>query len=168
MYQVYFILWVRDDEREFLVFPNPGSAVWLGPIAEYLKNFALEWDPKAFKKQQDQTDSKITRLLKGDTDWSVFLYRRKKYAFIATSLEIAHKFFYPATLQKPFTAIIQTVLFVCLLRQPDKVLSEGICFSSIFLPACYGKCKRKSSAFSRLAFHCELAVVGFQYILRYV
>jgi hypothetical protein len=57
-----------DDEREFLVFPNPGSAIALGPIAEYLKNFGVEWDSKAFKKQQDQTDSKITRLLKGDTD----------------------------------------------------------------------------------------------------
>lgn len=44
------------------------AEVGLGPIAEYLKNFGVEWDPKAFKKQQDQTDSKITRLLKGDTD----------------------------------------------------------------------------------------------------
>jgi hypothetical protein len=37
------------------------AAVGLGPIADYLKNFGVEWDPKAFKKQQDEAELKIMK-----------------------------------------------------------------------------------------------------------
>jgi hypothetical protein len=37
------------------------AAVGLGPIADYLKGFGIEWDPKAFKKQQDEAELKIRK-----------------------------------------------------------------------------------------------------------
>jgi len=37
------------------------AEVGLGPIADYLKNFGVEWNPKAFKKQQDEKDKLLSR-----------------------------------------------------------------------------------------------------------
>jgi hypothetical protein len=38
------------------------AEVGLGPLADYLKSFGVEWDPQAFKKQQDEAEIQRFRL----------------------------------------------------------------------------------------------------------